>query len=95
MRLLGRRELLDFSRRHADCRGAIESWTAEVEKAKWQSTQNIKDRYRTASFISGTKVVFNIGGNKYRLYAKLDFTNSIVLVIKVGTHQEYLKWSYD
>jgi mRNA interferase HigB len=45
----------------------------------------------------GDKVVFDIGGNKYRLivrikYAKLDVQpslNGIVFVLFVGTHKQY------
>jgi mRNA interferase HigB len=45
----------------------------------------------------GDKVIFDVGGNKYRLivrikYAKLDVRpalNGIVLVLFVGTHEQY------
>ena len=62
---------------HADARGALDAWRTEVEKATWLSPQDIKDRYVTASFLSGNRVIFNIKGNSYRLVVKVRFQNGI------------------
>lgn len=32
-----------------------------------KSPQDIKDRYRSADFLSGDRVIFDFGGNNYRL----------------------------
>jgi mRNA interferase HigB len=34
-------------------------------------------------------VVFNIGGNKYRLVARINYASGTVFVRFVGTHREY------
>ncbi|MFM7843934.1 MAG: type II toxin-antitoxin system HigB family toxin [Planctomycetota bacterium] len=37
----------------------------------------------------GSCVVFNIGGNKYRLITRILFPSQKVFVLKVMTHEEY------
>ncbi len=37
----------------------------------------------------GSRLVFNIGGNKYRLIAVIDYVGHGLLIRFVGTHAEY------
>ncbi len=46
-------------------------------------------RYRHASFVADNRVVFNIGGNKYRLVAHVNYDLQIVYIKFVGTDAEY------
>jgi mRNA interferase HigB len=93
MRLVGRTILEQFARRHADVRGQIDVWTAEVEEAEWQTPSEIKTRYASASFVSN-RVIFNLKGNKYRLDTKISFKNQLVLIMRIGTHEEYSTWKF-
>jgi mRNA interferase HigB len=92
MRVLGRQRLEEFRAAHADARPSIDAWLAEAEAAEWQTPNDIKARYRSASFLSDNRVVFNLKGNKYRLETQINFQFQIVLVTRVGTHAEYSKW---
>jgi mRNA interferase HigB len=49
----------------------------------------VKTRYPIASVIDAERVVFNVGGNKYRLVAKVWFAGQAVWIKFVGTHPEY------
>jgi mRNA interferase HigB len=40
-------------------------------------------------FIADNRVIFNIGGNNYRLVAHVSYTYGRLLVKFVGTHAEY------
>jgi mRNA interferase HigB len=62
---------------------------AEATSAAWKSMADIKKRYPHASVIDAERVVFNIGGNKYRLVAKLWFPGQVVWIKFVGTHRQY------
>ncbi len=45
--------------------------------------------YGNASIVGSDRVVFNIGGNRYRLVVRFDYARRIGFVRFVGTHQEY------
>lgn len=89
MKLLGLPKLDDFKKKHADVRGPLDAWRAEVENAQWDGPQSIKTRYRSASFLAGNRVIFNIKGNNYRLVVMVQYQNGIVAIQWVGTHAEY------
>jgi mRNA interferase HigB len=92
MRLVGRESLGNFKLSHSDARSQIDSWQAEVKDAAWSSPQEMKEKYPKARPLSKQQAVFNICGNKYRLWVQVDYKRQIVLVKKIGTHKEYDKW---
>ena len=92
MRVNGREKRQDFISRHAQAKSPIQSWLREVEQALWLGPQDIKNRFQSASFLSENRVVFNLGGNKFRLMVVVAYVNGVVLVKQVGTHAEYNKW---
>lgn len=94
MKVIGRDKLLKFSKKHNQAKAALDSWFAEAERAAWKTSQDIKDRYRSADFLAGNRVIFNIKGNHYRLVVKVRYQNGIVAVEWVGTHAEYNKQTF-
>ena len=92
MQVIGLLALQDLKNRHADVKTQVDAWLSEVEIAQWDSPQNIKLRYPSASFLSDNQVIFNLKGNKYRLLAKIDYKHKTILIKKSGTHAEYSKW---
>jgi len=91
MQLVNVAVLEELKASHADARGALDAWRAEVQAATWLSPQDIKERYASASFLSRNRVIFNIKGNSYRLVVKVRFQNGIVMIEWGGTHAEYDK----
>ena len=67
----------------------------EVKKAQWKTPQDIKDKYRSADFLSNNRVVFNIKGNDYRLIVAVAYRFQAVYIRSVGTHAEYDKIDAD
>lgn len=55
----------------------------------WRSPQDIKDRHASASFCGDNRVVFDVGGDKYRLVVEVQYQAGIVWVKFVGTHARY------
>ena len=72
-----------------DARRALEAWHREARRAAWRSPQDIKRQYASASVLKGSRVVFNICGNRYRLVVRINFSLQIVFVRFVGTHTQY------
>lgn len=92
MRVIARRTLRDFwEAGHADAEQPLKAWLAEASRASWKRMADITARYPQASIIDAERVVFDIGGNKYRLIAKVWFAGQAVYVKFVGTHAEYDK----
>lgn len=67
----------------------LDAWYAEVSRATWKNSAEIKQKYRSASIVSAERVVFNIKGNEYRLVVAISYTLQIVLIVWIGTHREY------
>ena len=92
MRLLGKSKLREFVKQHAEARSQLESWEAEVEAADWKTPSDLKMRYPKASLVGNLQVIFNVCGNRYRLWVSVAYRTGIVLVKKIGTHKEYDSW---
>jgi mRNA interferase HigB len=90
VRIIAKKPLREFWELHPDAEEPLLAWFREVEKADWSKPQEVKEKYRNASFV-GDRVVFNIKGNDYRLIVKINYPYRIVYVRFIGTHGEYDK----
>ncbi|MES2314952.1 MAG: type II toxin-antitoxin system HigB family toxin [Patescibacteria group bacterium] len=93
MKLLGKDKTDAFKTKHAMARSQIAAWVTEVEKATWSTPHHMKARYPTADPIGSLNTVFNICGNKYRIWVQISYEHQIVNIKAVGTHEEYEKWN--
>lgn len=89
MKIIATRPLKSFWESHPDAEQPLKAWVDEAGKAAWSSPQDIKGRYRSASFLKNNRVVFNIKGNDYRLIVAVAYRVGIVYIKFVGTHAEY------
>lgn len=92
MRIIALKTLLDFCKgnpANTDAEGPLRAWYHEVKKAKWSDPAEIKAKYGSASILKGNRVVFNIGGNKYRLVVKINYAAKVVYIRFIGTHSQY------
>jgi len=90
MRIISRARLKECWIRYPDAEQPLLAWYREVEREDWDQPARVKDKYGSASFV-GERVVFNIGGNKYRLIVWINYPFRVVYVRFVGTHKEYDK----
>ena len=90
--VLGKDKLVKFWRRHQRAKAHLEAWLREAQAAELQTPQDIKNRYASASFLRGNRVIFNIKGNDYRLLIQIRYQGGIIVVERVGTHAEYDEW---
>jgi mRNA interferase HigB len=65
------------------------AWRAIAETAMWKTPEEVKKSHPKASVLKGSRVVFNIKGNDYRLVSLVDYGSGIVMIRFFGTHQEY------
>jgi len=73
-----------------DVEGPLRAWYTHVNSktVTWRTWGDVKAEFSTASIV-GNCVVFNIGGNKYRLASRILYSSHKVFVLKVMTHAEY------
>lgn len=91
MRIIAKRTLREFWEKHSSAKQPLLSWYKATQIAHWQNSIEIKERFSTVSILSATRVVFNIGGNKYRLICIVRFDKQIIFIRFIGTPKEYDK----
>ncbi len=91
MRVISKRTLREFweQPQYADAQSSLQAWYREAIKASWHTPQDIKSQFRHASILKGSRVVFNIAGNKYRLVVAVDYGRQAMFVRFIGTYQQY------
>jgi mRNA interferase HigB len=91
--LIKERTIQDYSAEHAPGRSSFEAWLTAIEVADFESPEDILSVFSSADLLGNgsDRVVFNIGGNKYRLICKYRFGLRRVrlFVCWIGTHAEY------
>ncbi|KKR88232.1 MAG: hypothetical protein UU37_C0008G0008 [Candidatus Gottesmanbacteria bacterium GW2011_GWA2_41_12] len=92
MELAGKDKLDKFKHEHPDARSQVAAWEAEIEEAAWQTPYDLKRQYPKADIPGKQQAIFDIRGNRYRLWVKITYKLGIVLVKAIGTHKEYEKW---
>jgi mRNA interferase HigB len=90
MQVIARRMLKEFWAHHRHAEGPIRAWLAIAATSHWANPAEIKRQFgSTVDFVGDNRVIFDLGGNKYRLVAHVSFTFGRVLVKFIGTHAEY------
>jgi mRNA interferase HigB len=93
MRIISKRRLREFWESHPDAKTSLESWFKTAEKADWSDFADVRSTIASASGVplrcGITAVVFNIGGNKYRLVTRIEYRFHVIYVKLVLTHSQY------
>jgi mRNA interferase HigB len=92
MRVISKARLKSFweAPGHGDSEGPLWAWYTHVNNRTlaWQSWGEVKAAFGSASLV-GSCVVFNVGGNNYRLVTRILYPSQKVFVLKVMPHKEY------
>ncbi|MGA2507477.1 MAG: type II toxin-antitoxin system HigB family toxin [Chitinispirillaceae bacterium] len=75
--------------RYRNAEQPLRAWHDEISKGIWKNFNDLKRDYPTASIVGNGRVVFNIGGNAFRLIVKFEFGMNAVFIRFFGTHKEY------
>jgi mRNA interferase HigB len=70
-------------------RSQYDVWLAIAGHAQWSNPQDVKASHPKASILKGSRVVFNIKGNDYRLVAAVQYQAGVTVIRFFGTHAEY------
>lgn len=91
MRIISKRTLREHWEKpgREDSEQSLLSWYKIAKAADWASPDDVKAQYRNASILRANRVIFNIGGNKYRLVVWFNYHVRVGFIRFVGTHREY------
>ena len=90
MNVVSKATLRAFWHRHPRSRRPLEAWFADVRQASWDSPADVKSDFgNTVDFIADNRIIFDVGGNNYRVIVHVAYRFKRVLVKFVGTHAEY------
>jgi mRNA interferase HigB len=100
MHVFSRPKLRRFAANYPDAATSFAAWFKTASNAAWTNIHEVRGDYPHADPV-GTCVVFNIGGNKYRLITRIfyatDGFRGHVYVLHVLTYKDYdsKKWKSD
>jgi mRNA interferase HigB len=92
LEILGTSKINAFMKAVPDSKVSMSRWLLVTKATNWSNPMEVKSTFNSVD-ITSSGFVFNVGGNSYRILAKLSFTEKLVTVIKVGTHAEYSRWT--
>ena len=91
--MLSKKRLRVFWQQHPDAEFPLLRWYKLMSKAQYREFSALRIDFPGADWVDGL-IVFNIGGNKYRLIADVRFERMLVFVKAVLTHREYDKGAW-
>ena len=93
--LIKRQSIEDFVSKNAQSRVALGIWLSIIKRAEWDKPHDMTTTFNSADILGNgsERVVFNVGGNKYRMICKYHFgeTKVHLFVNWIGTHAAYTK----
>jgi mRNA interferase HigB len=93
--LIKEKTIENFTDKHAISKNSFRLWLSVVKTADWNTPEDILATFGSADLLcnGSERVVFDIGGNNYRLIARYDFAKTRIhlTICWIGTHAEYSK----
>ena len=96
MHIITRKRLHEFAERYPETKTALDTWYKKVKNTKYENFNHLRLLFPSADQV-GNCTVFNIGGNKVRLIAIINYQRQKIYIKQVLTHTEYDlgKWKTD
>ena len=88
MHVISRKALRRFWEQHPDSESALSRWFKIMQRSDFDSFEALRTTFPSADKV-GDMIVFNIGGNNYRLIASIHFNRGKAYIRHVLTHREY------
>ena len=88
MHVISQKKLREFWEQSPEAETPLRAWHRVVEHADWKTSANVRETYSHADQV-GRCIVFNVGGNKFRLVVVIHFNRGKVYIRHILTHEEY------
>lgn len=90
MHIISRKAFRQFCEQYPDSESALTRWFKLINGANFETFDELRSVFPSADMV-GDLIVFNIGGNKYRLITSIHFNRQKVYIRNILTHSEYDK----
>lgn len=91
--IIKEKTIREFVWANAGSKVPFNDWLSKAKKAEWEKPVDIKKTFPAVDLLgkSSLRLVFDIGGNNYRMICKYTFGKVSVrlYVCWIGTHSEY------
>ncbi len=87
--IFARSTLREFWEKHANSEQALKVWHGAIERGDFRNIEDVMKAFPSGRSIGGSRMIFNIQGNQYRLIVQFRFDLGRVFVCFIGTHAEY------
>ncbi len=77
-----------FIKAHPEAESPLRNWKKAVIEASWTNFPDVRNTFNSADWYQGA-IIFDIGGNNYRLIAVCRFELDRLYIDKILNHQEY------
>jgi mRNA interferase HigB len=81
-----------FFEKHPQAEISLRTWLADMKANTYGDLNALWVKYPQADWVK-PYIIFNIGGNDFRLVVVIHFNRERVYIREVFTHAEYSKWS--
>ncbi len=88
MIITGRDKVHEFTAKHQAAGKSLQSWIKILETSAYKHLVDLKKTFPSADYLR-PYTIFDIGGNKYRVIALIDYEARVVLIKAAMTHEEY------
>lgn len=96
MRIITERKLREFWQKHKSAESPLRGWIKVVKSADWNDFTEVRRTFNHADIYKRC-VIFDVGGNKYRIITMIEYQKHLVFIRSCLTHADYdeQKWQFD
>ena len=91
MVIISKSVLNKFFERYPSAASTVLEWYDKAKQADWADFSELKRMFPATDYVGNDLYIFNIGGRKYRLIARIFFSVRTMYIRFIGTHAEYDK----
>jgi mRNA interferase HigB len=90
LRIYGDPVVAKFAAKLPSSRKPLQRFLEIARESDWPHFPSVRKTFSAVDYAPSTgTLIFDIGGNKYRLIARVDFEEQMLLTQDVLTHKEY------
>ena len=78
MRIIREKPIKEFWQQHAEAETAMKEWIRKVKPADWDDFSDVRKTFNHAD-IYKCCVIFDVGGNNYRIITKIILSKASIL----------------